>query len=276
MNTKLESNLRTAHREIINMITAYGLKHDINHDLEQNIQDQKSYLNFKVYDPTPNQQTALRKLAHQFDAEWTVEGKVPESERIKTVSIEVEFTPASPKIIRDEKARIAEMKLKVERKLNEFGLKAKFEESLSFARGIGSSTVVCHLWDASPEQAEILRKMANEFSYGRSIEKLPANDMQIYQFSIVNKYTYPMMQKAWTELQKNESAYAEYPKMWSDVEKYVEKINKVAISEIMGLHQKCKNILSANTALFKSVTAKIAQSAPKTRPLAQNNQISLF
>lgn len=96
MNTKLESNLRTAHREIINMITAYGLKHDINHDLEQNIQDQKSYLNFKVYDPTPNQQTALRKLAHQFDAECTVEGKVPESERIKTVLIEVEFTPASP------------------------------------------------------------------------------------------------------------------------------------------------------------------------------------
>ena len=40
MNTQLESTLRTAHREIINMITAYGLKHDINHDLEQNIQDE--------------------------------------------------------------------------------------------------------------------------------------------------------------------------------------------------------------------------------------------
>lgn len=276
MNHQLESNLRNAECEILKMITAYGLKHDITHDLEQNIRDQKSCLNFKVYDPTPNQQTTLRKLAHQFDAEWTIEGKVPENERIKTILIEVEFTPASPKIIRDEKARIAEMKLMVEGKLSEFGLKGKFEESLSFARGIGSSTVICHLWDASPEQIEILRKMANDFSYGRSTEKLPANDMQIYQFSIVNKYTYTMMDKAWTVLKNSDAQYSDYPNTWNDVEKYVEKINKVAISEMMGLHQKCKNILSTHTTLFKNVTAKIVHSTPMIRPVAQNNQISLF
>ena len=276
MTSQLETNLRTAEQEILNMITAFGLKHSVVHDLEKNIKDEISSLYFKVLDPTPNQQTALRRLGNRFDAEWHCDDKVPESQRIRTVSIEVEFTPASAKIIRDENARIAEMKISIQKKLDAFGINGKFEESISFARGIGSSTVVCHVWDASPEQAEILRKMANEFSYGRSKEKLPANKMQIYQFSIVNKYTYPLMDKAWSVLKSSDPQYSDYPNAWCDVEKYVEKNNKIAITEMMGLNQKCKNILSSHIELFKAVTAKVVASAPKLKVKLLNDQISLF
>lgn len=276
MTSQLETNLRTAEHEILNMITAFGLKHSVVHDIEKNIKDQISNLYFKVLDPTPNQQTALRRLGNRFDAEWHCDGKVPESQRIRTVSIEVDFTPASPKIIRDEKARIAEMKIAIQSRLDEFGINGKFEESLSFACGIGSSTVVCHVWDASPEQAEILRKMASDYSYGRSEEKLPANEMQIYQFSIVNKYTYPLMDKAWMVLKDSDAQYTDYPNAWSDVEKYVEGTTIVAISEMMGLHQKCKNILSTHIELFKVVTAKVVKSAPRLKVKPLNDQISLF
>lgn len=77
-------------------------------------------------------------------------------------------------------------------------------------------------------------------------------------------------------LKDSDAQYTDYPNAWSDVEKYVEGTIKIAISEMMGLHQKCKNILSTHIELFKVVTDKVATSAPRLKVKPLNDQISLF